>query len=344
MMEERGTYTMADVARLAGVSVSTVSAVVNNKGIVSPELTRRVQKAIEAVGFRPHAGARGLRLGRTHIIGMVMQDIANPFFVEVMRGVEDEAGENGYEIMVCDSNGQPDLEVKRLNALYAQRVDGVLLAPSDSYTAREILPRKYAPIVFVDCVPIKANVSCVVTDNFDAAYEATRYLIGLGHHRIAVISGRLVHSTSIDRVEGYRKAMQEANLPIREEYVTHGDSRIDSGYHCGVMLLKAAEPPTAIFTLNNRMTLGILQAIKELRIPCPERVSLLSFDDSDWAAVANPTLSAIQQPTYEMGRRAMQLLMESIQSAGNGAGVETRQILLKSTLRVRESTAPPCKA
>lgn len=152
-MVERSLYTMADVARLAGVSISTVSAVVNNKGNVSPPLTKRVQDAIEALGFRPHAGARGLRLGKTHIIGMVMQDIANPFFVEVMRGVEDEAAQSGYEIMVCDSNGQPDLEMKRLNALYAQRVDGILLAPSDSYAAREILLRKYAPIVYVDCVP-----------------------------------------------------------------------------------------------------------------------------------------------------------------------------------------------
>ena len=221
-MTERNSYTMADVARLASVSISTVSAVVNNKSNVSPELTKRVQDAIEAIGFRPHAGARGLRLGKTHIIGMVMQDIANPFFVEVMRGVEDVAGQNGYEIMVCDSNGQPDLEIKRLNALYAQRVDGILLAPSDSYTAREILLRKYAPIVYVDCVPIKADVPCVVTDNFDASYAATRYLIGLGHQRIAVISGRVVHSTIIDRVDGYRKAMQEANLPIRQEYMTHG--------------------------------------------------------------------------------------------------------------------------
>ena len=108
-MAERSAYTMADVARLAGVSVSTVSAVVNNKGIVSPQLTKRVQQAIEAIGFRPHAGARGLRLGRTHIIGMVVQAVANPFFVEVMQGVEDEALKNGYEIMVCNSNGQPDL-------------------------------------------------------------------------------------------------------------------------------------------------------------------------------------------------------------------------------------------
>lgn len=340
-MVERSVYTMADVARLAGVSISTVSAVVNNKGNVSPPLTKRVQDAVEALGFRPHAGARGLRLGKTHIIGMVMQDIANPFFVEVMRGVEDVAAQNGYEIMVCDSNGQPDLEIKRLNALYAQRVDGILLAPSDSYTAREILLRKYGPIVYVDCVPIKADVLCVVTDNFEAAYEATRYLIGLGHQRIAVISGRVVHSTIIDRVDGYRKAMQEANLPIRQEYLTEGNSRIDSGYHFGLILMNSPEPPTAIFTLNNRMTLGILQAIRELKVPCPERVSILSFDDSDWAAVSNPALTAIQQPTYEMGKRAMQLLVESMNSTGNGSEPGPRQILLKSTLQIRESTAPP---
>lgn len=343
-MPEKSSYTMADVARLAGVSISTVSAVVNNKGIVSPELTKRVQHAIEAIGFRPHAGARGLRLGRTHIIGMVMQDISNPFFVEVMRGVEDEAGRNGYEIMVCDSNGQPDLEVKRLNALYAQRVDGVLLAPSDSYAVRETLPRNHAPVVFVDCVPVKADVPCVVTDNFEASYQATRYLIGLGHQRIAVISGRVVHSTIIDRVEGYRKAMQEANLPIREEYVRQGDSRIESGYQGGRSLLASYEPPTAIFTLNNRMTLGILRALRDLNIPCPQGVSVLSFDDSDWAAVFNPTLTAIQQPTYEMGKRAVELLLQCVQAASEGAQVEARQILLKSSLCIRESTAPPPRA
>jgi LacI family transcriptional regulator, galactose operon repressor len=271
----------------------------------------------------------------------VMQDISNPFFVEVMRGVEDEAGRNGYEIMVCDSDGQPDLEMKRLNALYTQRVDGILLAPSDSYAAREILPSNHAPIVFVDCVPFNAKVTCVVTDNFGASYEATRYLIGLGHRRIAVISGRVVHSTTIDRVEGYRKAMREASLAIREEYVSPGDSRIESGYLCGLSLLRAPHPPTAIFTLNNRMTLGILKAVRELKIPCPERLSVLSFDDSDWAAAFNPTLTAIRQPTYEMGIRAMELLLESIELAGNGNPTESRQILLKSTLQIRESTAPP---
>jgi DNA-binding LacI/PurR family transcriptional regulator len=196
---------MRDVAGLAGVSLSTVSAVVNNKGIVSPELAARVRQAIEAIGFNPHAGARGLRSGRTHIIGLIIQDLTNPFFVEIMQGVEEEAQQNGYEVMVCNSNDRPDLERRHLNAMQAQRVDGILLAICDSYAAREIPVRNLPPIVFVDCIPLKKSVKSVVTNNFDASYEAIKYLVGLGHHKIVVVSGRSVHSTSIDRVEGCRK-------------------------------------------------------------------------------------------------------------------------------------------
>jgi LacI family transcriptional regulator len=337
-MGKQNVYTMRDVARLAGVSISTVSAVVNNKAIVSSESTALVQKAIEALGFTPHGGARGLRTGRTHILGFVVQDITNPFFVEALRGVEDEALKHGYEVMVCNSNDRPDLELRHLKALYAQRVDGVLLAPVDSYSARELLVRDRAPIVFIDCVPMKAKVSCVVTDNFDAAYEATRHLVGLGHRRIAVISGKLTHSTSIDRVEGCRKALQESNLPVQEESVRQGDSHIESGYRIGLNLLQSSEPPTAIFTLNNRMALGILRALRELRIACPERVSVMSFDDPDWAEVFAPSLTAIEQPTYEIGKSAVSLLLHSIQSTKDDGDVDTRQVLLKSTLRIRGST------
>lgn len=338
---KRNAHTMRDVARLAGVSISTVSAVVNNKEIVSPKLKERVQQAIMALGFRPHAGARGLRLGQTQVIGMVIQDVTNPFFVDVLRGVENEAIKSGYEIMVCNSNGRPGLEMRHLDALHAQRVDGILLATSDSYAVREVLARDYGPIVFVDCIPLKADVGCVVTDNLHASYEATRYLIGLGHQRIAVISGRLVHSTCIDRVDGYRKAMQEANLPIPAEYLKHGDSTIKGGYRFGLALLKSSEPPTAIMTLNNRMTLGTLQAIKELRIPCPKSISVLGFDDCDWAAVFNPSVTAIAQPASEIGKRAMKLLVQRIRSAGEGTALQTSKILLRSSLRIRGSTGPP---
>jgi LacI family transcriptional regulator len=343
-MAKHNAFTMRDVARLAGVSVSTVSAVVNNKGTISPELTKRVQQAIETLGFYPNKGARGLRTGRTFIMGMIVPDATNPFFVEVMRGVEDEAIRKGYEVMVCNSNDNSDLELRHLNALQAQRVDGILLAPCDSYAAREVAARIHAPVVFVDCIPIKAKVRSVVTDNLEATYEASRYLISLNHQRIAVISGRLVHSTSIDRAEGYRKAMQEANLPILEMYLQHGDSHIESGYQIGLDLLKSSDPPTAIFSLNNRMTLGILRALRELEISCPERVSVMSFDDPDWAAVFNPSITSIEQPTYEIGKRAVGLLLQSIRAAEEEAEVEAVQILLKSSLHVRGSTGPAPKA
>jgi LacI family transcriptional regulator len=190
---------------------------------------------------------------------------------------------------------------------------------------------------------MKAEVNCVVTDNFDSCYHAIRYLIGLGHERIAIICGRLVHSTSMDRVEGCRKAMQEANLPLREERLRQGDSHIESGYQIGLTLFQAADPPTAIFTLNNRMALGVLRALRELKIPCPEKVSVMSFDDADWAEVLNPSLSTIKQPTYEIGKAAVQLLMQSIESAADENETKPQQILLKSELCVRGSTAPVAK-
>ena len=348
-MAKPSVYTMRDVARLAGVSISTVSAVINNKGIVSPVLTTKVQKAIEITGFSPNKGARGLRIGRTHILGLVILDRGNPALHQaiahgVRQGhvevIEDEAIKSDYEVMVCNSNDRRDLEFRHLNALHSQRVEGVLLCPSDSYAAREVLVRNGAPVVFVDCVPMKAAVSCVVTNNFEASYEAMRYLIGLGHQRIAVISGKLVHSTSLDRVEGCRKAMQEANLPVLEESLRQGDSHIESGYRIGLNLFKSPEPPTAVFNLNNRMALGTLQALRELGIPCPERVSVMSFDDPDWAEVFSPSLTAIKQPTYEMGKLAVQLLLQSIQSAEDETELQPQQIVLQSTLRVRGSTGP----
>ncbi len=195
----------------------------------------------------------------------------------------------------------------------------------------------------MDCVPIGTPVTSVVTDNFGAAYEAVRYLIGLGHRKIAAIFGHLTHSSVMDRVEGYRKAMKESNLQVSEEYHQQGSSLIESGHLRAMNVLKSPTPPTAIFAMNNRMTLGVLRALRELGIPCPERVSVVGFDDFDWAAVFNPTLTAVAQPTYDIGAQAVELLLECIQSAAQGLQVAPRQIVLKSSLRIRESTGPAPK-
>jgi LacI family transcriptional regulator len=336
-------YTMHDIARLAEVSVATVSAVVNNKGTVSQKLTARVQRAIAAVSFRPHRVARGLRSGRTHLLGMVIQDLTNPFFTEVIRGVEDAATKHGYRIMVCNSNCETKTEREHLDALRDDWADGVLLAPCDSYAARELPIRSFAPLVFVDCVPMGMKVTSVITDNFGAAHEAVRYLIGLGHKKIAAIFGQLIHSTILDRVEGYRQAMKESNLVITEEYPRHAGSFIESGYQCAMSLFQSPDPPTAIFAMNNRMTLGAIRALRELGIVCPERVSVMGFDDFEWAAVFDPDLTAIAQPTFEMGTEAVELLVGLIRSAENAEEAKPQQIVLKSSLRIRGSTGPAPK-
>jgi len=208
---------------------------------------------------------------------------------------------------------------------------------------RELPIRSFAPLVFVDCVPIGMKVTSVITDNFGAAHEAVRYLIGLGHKKIAAIFGQLIHSTILDRVEGYRQAMRESNLGITEEYPRQAGSFIESGYQCVMSLFQSPDPPTAIFAMNNRMTLGAVRALRELGIVCPDRVSVMGFDDFEWAAVFDPDLTAIAQPTFEMGTKAVELLVGLIRSAENAEEAEPQQIVLKSSLRIRGSTGPAPK-
>lgn len=184
----------------------------------------------------------------------------------------------------------------------------------------------------------------MVTDNFGAAYEATRHLIALGHQRMAIITGRLGLSNGRDRLEGFRRALQEANLPLREDYLQHGDFQVEGRYRSGLKLMQLAEPPTAIFSCNNKMTLGLMGALRELRIPCPERVSVLGFDDFDWAANFSPRLTTVAQPTYEMGKRAMEILVRKMQRAKGELGPgEEHVTVLQNELRVRDSTAPPSR-
>ena len=334
--------TLHDVARLANVSIATVSAVVNGKNGVSAKLTKQVKEAMANLDYHPDLIARSLKVGRTHTIGMIVPDVTNLFHTEVMRGVEDEARLNGYSPMLCNSNEDPEHERRLLDTLFSQRVDGVLLAASDSSAAYDRLTRRRFPIVFIDRVPVGYTRRAVVTDNMEAAYAAIKYLISLGHKRIAIIAGHLHLSTGFDRVEGYRKAMQEAHLPIREEYFQRGDFQLESGYRCGLQLLRLVDPPTAIFSCNNQMTLGLMSALAELQVPCPERVSVLGFDDFVWTANFSPKLTTVAQPTQEIGKQAMRMLLRIMRSDGGDSGLsEENIVVLKAELRIRESTAPP---
>lgn len=337
--------TIRDVARLANVSVATVSAVTNGKGGVSAKLVRRVEHAVEALDYHPSHVARSLKVRWTQTIGMIIPDITNPFFSDVIRGVESVARPHGYSLILCDSNEDPAQDTSNLNTLFSRRVDGVLVAPSDPRVAQDRFTRRRFPMVLFDRVPAMFTGSAVVADNVAAAFEATRHLIAIGHRRIAIITGRLNMSSGLDRLEGFRRALQQAGLPLREEHMRQGDFQLDAGYRCGLELLRLENRPTAIFCCNNQMTLGLMRAFAEMRVSCPAHISVLGFDDFDWAANFSPRLTTVAQPSFEMGCRAMDLLFHKIDAAKTKTGEdEERVIVLSASLRVRDSTAPPPEA
>jgi LacI family transcriptional regulator len=329
---------MRDVARLAGVSIATVSAVINGTSVVSEGLAKKVREAMAALDYHPNQVARSLKVGRTDVIGMVLPDITNAFFPEVVRGVEFAAEKAGYSVILCNSNEDPAREQRHLAELFSRRVDGVLIACSAESTAYESLVSRRFPIVFVDRVPKGLPVSAVTTNNVDAGYRATRHLIDFGHERIALITGNLRLSPHADRLEGFRQAMQSSRLLIRDEYLRVGDLQTESGYQHGSELLALPTPPTAIISSNNKMLLGLMRAIWEAGVQCPGEINVIGFDDYVWTANYSPKLTTIAQPAYEIGKLALEMLLAKLNTDSEEGGGEVK--MLDAELRVRESTGP----
>lgn len=338
-MPERAQYTMRDVARLAGVATSTVSAVLNGTVVVSPERRKRVQEAMAALDYHPDEVARSLKTGRTNVIGVVIPDITNAFYPEVFRGVEEAARQAGYGVLLCDSSEDAQSEAVHLNMLSARRVDGVLLACCAHSASFDTMIRRRFPIVFVDRIPPGAAGNTVASDNVDAGYMAAMHLTGLGHQRIAMLVGDLALSPHRDRLEGFRKAMQESNLPIRDEYLLEGGVQIEDGKAAGLRLLSASVLPTAIIVSNHKLLLGLLESIDERKVKVPDQMSVVGFDDYFWNRYITPSLTVIAQDTDEMGRRAFALLHQLIHAGSSELAAS--QIRLKTELRVRCSTALP---
>lgn len=338
-MSERKKCTMKDVARLAGVSIATVSAVINASAYVSPTRKKRIIDAMATLDYHPDAIARGLKTGKTNVIGFIVPDITNAFYPEVIRSVEDTACKAGYSVLLCDSNEDPECEADHINTLLARRVDGILLACCAGSTAYTTTARSDAPIVFLDRLPPTTMARTVSSDNVEAGKMATQYLIDLGHENIAMLAGHLGLSPHRDRLEGFRKAMQESHLPIRDEYLIVGDVQIEDGLNACRRLLQLTPPPSAIMVSNNKLLLGVLQGLDEFKIRVPDQISILGFDDYIWNKYFNPSLTAVAQDTFEMGKRACEFLLQIIQhKEANSAAAYIR---LPTELRVRNSTAPP---
>jgi len=329
--------TIKDVAKAAGVSIATVSATINGKGGVSEKRSRRVWDAVEAVGYSPHGIARSLRLGRTQVIGLVVGDIANPFFTSLAKAVEARASAAGYSVIVANSDEEPKKELALLRMLREQRVAGILLAPSgydESY--RQALFRfADMPLVVVDRQLEDMPFDAVVVDNVAAARVVTDYLVRLGHRRIAMINGRPHLSTADERLRGFREGLAAGGIEADEDLEVVADSRMENAYELVQRLLTLAEPPTAIVAGNNLMTLGAIQAITDMGFRCPEHISLAGIDDFAWSAVIRPKLTTVAQPIDQLGGSSVDALFACMSATDRAA--PARVITLAPRFIIRES-------
>ncbi|MEW6045451.1 MAG: LacI family DNA-binding transcriptional regulator [Bacillota bacterium] len=333
--------TIKDVALQAGTSTATVSRVLNGTGFVSPELRARVLAAARDLGYSPNAVARSLKQRSTHIIGVIISDIANPFFGSVVRGIEDVLAARQYHPLLCNTDRNADKEAMYVRLFCERRVDGVIISAAGQRADHlAILREQGIPWVFVNRRPPAFGGPAVLTDNRAGAYEATLHLIDLGHRRIGVVAGPQDVNTGIDRLAGYQEAMEARGLAIDPDWVVYGDFREESGYQ-GARKLMALPPErriTALFVTNNQMTIGVLRALRELGVRIPDDVALVGFDDSEWARIVDPPLTTVAQRIYEMGTAAARMLLRAVaRTAVPALNEPGRDILLKPRLIVRAS-------
>jgi LacI family transcriptional regulator, galactose operon repressor len=323
-----------DVAKRARVSLATVSAVLNDSAFVSAGLKARVQAAVAALGYQPNLLARGLAKQRSQTLAVIVPDIANPFFPEVIRGAEDTARAAGYTLLVASSDNDPRKEELYLRLFLAKRVDGVILtkAPGRLTPAlRRAFAAARVPIVLLARAVPGFATDLVVMDDRGAAYEGVLHLHRLGYRRIGFIGGLRGASTSRRRLDGYRAALRSVGLRVDAALVAEGDFRVDSGYRAGLALL--TQRPDAVFIGNYLMTVGFMGALRQYRLRCPEDIAIVTCDDHPWLDAFSPRLTTIDLPKRELGSAAAQLLVSRIARRRG----KPRIVRLTNALRVRES-------
>lgn len=331
---------MKQIAAAAGVSLGTVSHVLNDTVPVREPLRQRVLAAVEAVGYQPSQLARGLRRDKTNIIGMIIPDVTNPFFPAVVRGAEDVAFANGHLLILCNTDNNHAKEIANLTELRTFLPAGLIVIPSDfsDLTAQaKSYVRAGASVVCVDRLPKNWEGDTVTVANEDGAYRATKYLVQLGHRHIATIMGPLHLTNAQERVSGFRRALKEARIPVAPEYIQETTFDRHGGYSKALLLLRLLPRPTAIVAGNDLIAFGVLEAVRSLGLRCPEDISFFGFDDLEFADLISPSLSSVRQPGYLLGTTAAKLLLARV----GGESGPPKHIVLETELKIRESVAPP---
>ena len=325
-----------DVAKRAGVAPITVSRCVNNSVHCSPETRARVEAAIVNLGYVPNRLASGLRSKRTNSLALILTDITNPFFTTIARGVEDIASERGYNVIFCNTDESVSKEKMYLQLLMEKRVDGILLVPAlNGLDSIALIRKQNIPIVVLDRRLPESMTDVVRGDSEGGAYELTQLLLSLGHRQIAILNGPRDVSTSEDRLAGYRRALTEAGIPINSKREYYGAFNQESGFQMTHKALAEAQKPTALFAGNNFIACGVLKALHELELRVPEDIAVVGFDDLPSALVTFPFLTVAAQPAYEMGRRAIEILLKKLDE---GPSDQYQEVVLPAEIVIRQSS------
>lgn len=332
----KDSITIQDVARRAGVSSATVSRVINNSGYISQNARDQVEKAMKELEYNPSRVARRLRVtdGDRKLFGLLIADIQNPFYVDVIRGVEEMAFTRDYAVYPCNFAQDIKKEKVYLDILQSEAIDGLIVTPyhEEDELVKSLVHEGF-PIVCVDRNLSNVDVDVVVVDNKAGTYRAIKHLIQLGHKRIGFIGGLYSIPTSRHRKDGYLKALKEHDIPVDKSLIQFGDSKYENGKQLVQNFLDMDEPPTALFTGNNVITLAGLEVIHSRGLKIPDDIAIVGFDDMYWSNSLNPPLTAVSQPGYEIGRQAARMLFERL----NEPNKPPRKIVLNTELMIRKS-------
>lgn len=332
--------TISDIAKLANVSKSAVSIVLNNKKGVSEKTRNKVLDTIKKYNYNPNHIAQSLVAKETKSIGLIIKEIDNPFFSKVMKGVYDACSQLGYSVLLGSSELSEMKETEIINALLSKRVDGLLISPLQREESNypyliNLLKENYPLVILGEIVNYSTNI--VDIDNFRAAYDAVSYLIKLGHTRIAHFAGPMHSGHGQKRLEGYKQALIDNDIPIHNNYIVPVEPYTQNGFKAAKELFsKNKKPPSAVFCYNDLVAIGLIDALFELKIKVPEKVSVIGFDDIDFSKYVKIPLTTVQMPAYEIGKSAANLLIKLIV---NSSEQTKEKVILKHKLIKRNSCA-----